>query len=85
MTKSTVVNIDQNDCMEESGNPEDTEEDMLCVAALVTVEKGPLPSIADPCYRRVLAAELVTDDRTQRQGSRQSGAHRSGAEGWSPI
>lgn len=56
----------------------------LCYST-VTVEKGPLPSTPDPCYRKALAAELVTDDRTQRQGSRQSGAHRSVAEGWSPI
>lgn len=85
MTKPTEVNIDQYDCMEDSRTPQDTEEDLLCVTVLGTVERGPLPSTPGPCYRKAPAAELVTDDRTQRQGSRQSAAHRSAAEGWSPI
>lgn len=51
----------------------------------VTVETGPLPSTLDPCYRQAPAAEAATEDRTQKQDSRPSGAHRSGAEGSSPI
>lgn len=40
MTKSTVVNIDQYDCMEETRNPQDAEEDMLCVTVLLPWRRG---------------------------------------------